>query len=273
MKKTYQWDARDYRESSSAQLQWARELLSTLQLSGKERILDIGCGDGKITAEIAKRLSKGSVLGIDSSEEMISFSTENFPQDEYRNLDFKLADARTLPFDSEFDVIFSNATLHWVIDHVNVLKGIKNSLKPGGRILLQMGGRGNASALFTTLDSILEEDRWGKYFRGFSFPYGFYGVDEYRMWLKQAGLKEKRIELIPKDMTQKKKDGLASWIRTTWLPYTQRVPEALRDDFIQEIVDKYTEKFPPDSNGTIHVSMMRLEVEAVKNKGSRFLCS
>lgn len=262
MKKAYQWDARDYRESSSAQLQWARELLSTLQLSGNERILDIGCGDGKITAEIAKRLSSGSVLGIDSSEEMISFSIENFPQGEYRNLDFKLADAQKLPFDSEFDVVFSNATLHWVRDHVNVLQGIKKSLKPGGRILLQMGGRGNAAALFTVLDSVLVKDRWGNFFRDFSFPYGFYGVDDYRMWLKQAGLKEKRIELIPKDMAQKGKDGLASWIRTTWLPYTQRVPEALQDDFIQEIVDRYTEEFPPDSEGLIHVSMMRLEVEA-----------
>jgi trans-aconitate methyltransferase len=150
-----------------------------------------------------------------------------------------------------------------VIDHINVLQGIKKSLKHRGRILLQMGGRGNASELFKVLDSMLAKDRWGKYFRNFSFPYGFYGVDDYRMWLKQEGLKEKRIELIPKDMTQKGKDGLASWIRTTWLPYTQRVPEALQDDFIQEIVDRYTEKFSPDSEGIIHVSMMRLEVEAV----------
>lgn len=262
-KATYQWDARDYRKSSSAQLQWARELLGKLQLRGNERVLDIGCGDGKITAEIAKCLSIGSVLGIDNSEEMINFSIENFPQDEYRNLDFKLVDTQKLPFDSEFDVIFSNATLHWVIDHLNVLQGIKKSLKPGGRILLQMGGRGNASALFTVLDSMMAKDRWGKFFRDFSFPYGFYGVGDYRMWLKRTGLKEKRIELIPKDMTQKGKDGLASWIRTTWLPYTQRVSEVLQDDFIQDLVDRYTENFPPDSEGLVHVSMVRLEVEAV----------
>jgi trans-aconitate 2-methyltransferase len=266
MKKVYQWDARDYRESSSAQLQWARELLNTLQLRGNERILDIGCGDGKITAEIAKRLPNGSVVGIDSSEEMIKFSIEEFPQDYYPNLDFMIAEAQKLPFDEEFDVTFSNATLHWVIDHANVLQGIKRSLKPEGRILLQMGGRGNASALFTVLDSMLLKDKWGKFFREFSFPYGFYGDDDYRMWLMQAGLKEKRIELIPKDMTQKGKDGLASWIRTTWLPYTQRVSEALQDDFIQEIVDRYTEKFPPDGEGIIHVSMMRLEVEAMNIK-------
>jgi len=262
-KKTYQWDARDYRESSSAQLQWARELLGKLQLKGNERVLDIGCGDGKITAEIAKRLSPGSVLGIDSSEEMINFSREKFPRDEYPNLYFKIIDARDLSFDREFDVIFSNATLHWVIDHAHVLHRIKKILKPGGRILLQMGGRGNASELFAVLASMLAKERWGKYFRDFPFPYGFYGVDDYRMWLKRAGLKEKRIELIPKDMTQKGKDGLASWIRTTWLPYTQRVPEALRNDFIMTIVDRYTEKHPADSEGLIHVRMVRLEVEAI----------
>ncbi len=266
MKKVYQWDARDYRESSSAQLQWARELLGKLQLSGNERILDIGCGDGKITAEIAQRLSNGSVVGIDNSEEMINFSRKNLPRETYPNLYFEVADAENLSFENEFDVVFSNAALHWVRDHLRILQGIKKSLKPGGRILLQMGGKGNASELFAVLDNVLAKDSWGQYFRDFPFPYGFYSADDYSMWLKQVWLKAERIELIPKDMTQKGKDGLASWIRTTWLPYTQRVPEALRDDFIREIVDRYTEKFSIDSEGLIHVSMMRLEVEAVNTK-------
>jgi trans-aconitate 2-methyltransferase len=262
-KAVYQWDAGDYRESSSAQLQWARELLGKLQLSGNERILDIGCGDGKITAEIAKRLSSGSVVGIDNSEEMIKFSQANFPHAQYPDLDFQLIDVRDLPFDREFDVIFSNATLHWVIDHGEVLHGIKRSLKPGGRFLLQTGGRGNASEMFTVLDSMISNEPWAKFFRNFSFTYGFYGTEDYDIWLKQVGLKAKRIELIHKDMTQRGKAGLASWIRTTWLPYTQRIPEKVRDDFIMEIVDRYTEKYPADSDGLIHVRMVRLEVEAV----------
>jgi trans-aconitate 2-methyltransferase len=113
---------------------------------------------------------------------------------------------------------------------------------------------------------MMAKERWGKFFRGFSFPYGFYSEDDYSMWLKRVGLKAKRIALIPKDMTQKGKDGLASWIRTTWLLYTQRVPEVLRDEFIREIVDRYSEKNPLDSKGLIHVSMMRLEVEATNTK-------
>jgi len=266
MQKTYQWDAGDYRESSSAQLQWALELLSTLQLKGNERVLDIGCGDGKITAEIAQRLSGGSVVGIDNSEEMINFSREKFSQETYPNLSFEVADAEHLSFEREFDVVFSNAALHWVRDHLKILQGIKKSLRPGGKILLQMGGKGNASKLFAVLDSMLVTERWRKFFRGFSFPYGFYCEDDYSMWLKQVGLKTQRVELIPKDMTQKGKDGLASWIRTTWLPYTQKVPEVLRDEFTREIVDRYSEKIPLDSEGLIHVSMMRLEVEATNTK-------
>ena len=99
MKKEFRWDAGDYRESSSAQLQWARELLGILHLSGNERVLDIGCGDGKVTAEIAKRLPSGSVLGIDNSEEMIKFSGENFPRKKYPNLDFQLIDVSRIAAD------------------------------------------------------------------------------------------------------------------------------------------------------------------------------
>jgi trans-aconitate methyltransferase len=194
---------------------------------------------------------------------MINFSRETFSHETYPNLSFEVADAGHLSFEREFDVVFSNAALHWVRDHLKILQGIKKSLRPGGKVLLQMGGRGNASKLFAVLDNMLSKDPWEKFFRGFSFPYGFYSEDDYNTWLKQVGLTGYRVELIPKDMTQKGKDGLAAWIRTTWLPYTQRVPEALRDDFIQEIVDRYAEEYPADSDGLIHVQMMRLEIEAM----------
>jgi trans-aconitate 2-methyltransferase len=263
----YKWDAEDYKDSSSAQIKWARELLSKLDLKGDERILDIGCGDGKITAEIANRVSSGSALGIDNSEEMIKCSLKNYPSEKHPNLDFKVIDAQNLPFNREFDVVFSNAALHWVIDHLRVLQGIKKSLKPHGRILLQMGGKGNAAEILVVLDRIISKDTWGKYFQIFSFPYGFHGPDDYNLWLQQVGLKAKRVELITKDMIQKGKEGLASWIRTTWLPYTQRIPEGLRDNFIKEIVDTYVENHPVDSNGHVQVKMMRLEVEAINEEG------
>ncbi len=263
----YKWDPEDYHKSSYEQQKWAHELILKLDLKGDERVLDIGCGDGKVTAEIAEQIPKGSVLGIDNSEEMIHFALKNFPSNRFPNITFELIDATQMNFDEEFDVVFSNAAIHWISNHLLVLEGIKKSLKPSGKILLQMGGRGNAAQIFEVLETIIKGEEWKKYFTNFCTPYGccpysFYGPEEYNDWLKYIGLTAKRVELIPKDMTHKGKEKLAAFIRTTFLPYTQRLPEELHKEFIDEIVDKYVENYPPDRDGFIHIKMMRLEVEA-----------
>lgn len=261
----YKWNAQDYSKSSSEQQKWAQELISKLALKGDERVLDIGCGDGKITAQIARQLPEGCVMGIDLSEEMINFATRNFPPDRYPNLSFELKDAGNLDFDHGFDVVFSNAALHWVIDHLPVLEGVKKSLKPSGKLLFQMGGAGNAIEIFEAFDTIIKNDTWGKYFTNFPTPYAFYGPQEYEELLKQVGLKRKRVELIPKDMIHKGKEELSAWVRTTWLPYTQRIPQGSREEFIDELVDRYLESHPVDRDGFTHVQMIRLEVEAVSS--------
>ena len=269
--KMYKWNAQDYRNSSSAQQKWARELMAKLNLKGSERILDIGCGDGKVTAELAAYVSQGAVLGIDSSAEMVDLARETHPPTRHANLSFRLSDARELDFRSEFDLVFSNAVLHWVIDHLPVLKGICKSLAPSGRILLQMGGKGNAAGVVDVLNVVMAGARWRRYSEGFSFPYGFYSPGDYRAWMAEAGLRPRRLELIPKDMVHKGKDGLSGWVRTTWLPYTQRVPEGLRGEFVNEILDRYIEHHPLDSGGFVHVRMVRLEVEAADDQASRVL--
>ncbi|MCJ7622321.1 MAG: class I SAM-dependent methyltransferase [Anaerolineaceae bacterium] len=162
----YKWDARDYEKHSKSQQLWAQELIRKLNLKGDESVLDIGCGDGKISAEIASHLTSGEVVGIDSSSEMIALSQKYFPANTYKNIQFCLMDASKLPFEEEFDIVFSNAALHWVQDHRPVLKGIFNSLKNGGIALLQMGGKGNAEAVLSVLESLLNTKEWGEYFAG-----------------------------------------------------------------------------------------------------------
>ena len=262
----YSWNAEDYAKHSSIQRTWARELISKLKLQGHESVLDVGCGDGKVSAEIARYLPNGQVLGVDSSNDMIDLACANFPKQNHPNLSFQLADARNLPFQEQFDIVFSNAALHWIKNHDPVIAGIQNSLKPGSRILLQMGGKGNADSIFSTADSILSKDEWHRFFFDFEFPYGFYDSEEYKTCLNKAGLKPVRVELIPKVMSYDDKDGLAGWIRTTWLPFTQRVPDDKKEAFINQIVDKYVEEYPFDHDGKVHVSMVRLEVEAAKSE-------
>ncbi|MGD1043718.1 MAG: methyltransferase domain-containing protein [Bacteroidota bacterium] len=261
---TYQWNAIDYAKSSSVQQQWARELIHKLSLMGNETLLDIGSGDGKVTTEIASYLSNGSIIGIDSSEAMIALAQSKYSTGVFPNVRFQHADASSLKFENEFDVVFSNATLHWIIDQRLVLQGIYRSLKCGGKILLQMGGRGNAADVLAVFDKLIEANEWHGYFRGFAFPYGFYDAEEYRLWLREAGFQAKRIELIPKDAIHQDRIAFKAWIRTTWLPYTQRVPEEKRDTFIARLADDYIQRHSVDENGMVHVNMMRLEIEAVK---------
>jgi trans-aconitate methyltransferase len=258
------WDAQDCHAHSEAQLVWATELIDRLSLRGDERLLDIGCGDSRATAELARRLPRGSVVGLDNSEDLVEFAQGRFASLEFPSLSFRLGDARQLPFSEELDIVFSSATLHWIVDHRPALAGIAKALRPNGRVLLQMGGKGNAAGIIKAVRGLTAELQWANHVAGFEFPYGFHGVTEYREWLVAAGLTPVRVELIPKDMVKETEADLAGWGRTTWMPYTHRVPEDLREEFIRRLVSRYVAAHPPTPDGWIHVAMVRLEVEAVR---------
>ncbi len=260
----YSWDAKDYARNSTNQLQWAKELIPKLKLQGTEALIDIGCGDGKITAKLARCLPKGKAVGIDSSPQMIKLAQTTFPRKDYPNLDFQVMDARKLIFNQEFEVVFSNAALHWIVDQKSVMQGVQRILKPNGRLVVQMAGKGNAQDIISILTDMLIESHWKKYFDDFKFPYGFFSSEEYRVFLDEAGLKPTRVELFPRDMKHSGQKGFIGWIRTTWLPYTERLPIEKRDLFVKEIARRYLDNHPTDAEGTVHLRMMRLEVEACK---------
>jgi trans-aconitate 2-methyltransferase len=261
---TYNWNAEDYERNSQAQQKWGRELIVNLNLRGKEDILDLGCGDGKVTAEIAQLVGIGSVIGVDNSMQMIELAKEKYPQNKYPNLSFQVMDASDLSFEGCFDVVFSNAALHWVNNHQPVVEGLYKSLRVGGKILLRMGGKGDAAGILSVMDDLKACNRWAQYFTEFEFPFTFLGVDDYQVLLREAGFSEKRVELIPKDMTHDGKLGLQGWIRTTWLPYTLRIPTEKREAFIEEAASNYLGKVPLDAEGKAHVAMVQIEVEAGK---------
>jgi len=261
---TYNWNAKDYEKNSQAQQKWARELIANLKLTGSENILDLGCGDGKVTAELARLVADGSVVGADNSRQMIELAKEKYSPNQYSNLSFQVMDASALSFESCFDVVFSNAALHWVKNHQPVIAGLYKSLRGGGKILLRMGGKGDAAGIISTMNDVKAAAKWAQYFTEFEFPFTFLGVDDYQALLKEAGFSINRVELIPKDMTHDGKSGLEGWIRTTWLPYTERIPTENREMFIEEVSANYLAKVPLDAAGKAHVAMVMIEVEAEK---------
>ncbi len=262
-KREFRWDAADYARNSSAQMGWAKELISRLSLKGDESLLDLGCGDGKISAGLARLLPEGRVLGIDLSEEMIALASETFPRDEFPNLSFERMDVTEIRLSDSFDVVFSNAVLHWVKDHARVLAGVRSCIKPGGTLLFQMGGRGNALAVFRVMEELIRSERWQPFFENFIPPYYFYGPEEYETWLEKSGFRPVRLRLFPKEMRHEGREGLRGWLRTTWFPYTDQLPEKMRDSFLDEVVETYIKNNPLDSQGRTLVPMVRLEVEAV----------
>ena len=258
------WNPEDYAKNSDAQLKWARSLTQNLPLEEYKSILDVGCGDGKITADFAHSLPKSRIVGIDRSPEMIAYAAEKYPVSQYPNLSFACIDARAINFSPEFDLVFSNATLHWVDDHQAFLQGASTALKAQGRLIVSCGGKGNAAQILATFAQLTATDTWKQYFDDFCNPYFFHGLDDYQTWLKQSGFDIKRLELVPKDMTHQGKTGLAGWIRTTWMPFTQCVPQDLQDQFVANFVELYVDQYALDERNLTHVSMVRLEIDAKK---------
>lgn len=260
----FEWNADEYAKYSSGQEKWAKELLAKLELNGNEAVLDLGCGDGRITVEIADMVQNGSVIGVDNSEEMIKLAKERYPAETYNNLSFEVMDAKELKFTGKFNVVFSNAALHWVDDHRKVLEGINRSLKPGGRFLIQTGGTGNAAAGFEIIELMSAVDKWRSYLKDAKSPYNFFSDKDYEELVPDTGFKPLRIELLKKDMVHEGIEAFKGFIRTTWLPFTQSIPEDKREQFITETAELFVQKYPTDKQGNVHIGMVRLEAEGVK---------
>ena len=142
--KTDIWNSELYQSSHSFVWQCGRDLLVLVNAKRGERILDVGCGTGQLTAEIMQFGAEG--MGIDSSPEMIATARKNFP-----HVRFEVADVTALAYKDEFDVVVSNAALHWVRDQPAAIASIARALKPGGRLVFEMGGRGNLAHLLDPL--------------------------------------------------------------------------------------------------------------------------
>jgi trans-aconitate 2-methyltransferase len=280
---TAKWNAADYAANSAVQQTWARELIAKLNLRGDEHILDIGCGDGKVTAEIARAVPHGSVTGIDASPQMVEFSKTTFPANQFQNLRFRVMDARKIKFERRFDLVFSNAALHWIDDHQAILRGASSVLKIDGRVMISCGGKGNAYDVFVALRPEMRLKHWREFFRKMPTPYFFYTPGDYEKWLPKFGFKINTLKLAGKDAAYAGTKGFSTWLLTTWIPYVQRVPEIvgqasslsvsgkmpdslknLREEFIAAVTQRYIAKHPPDAGGKIHVKMVRLEIDAIK---------
>lgn len=157
---TYEFAGSEYEKVSSHQREWGMDLARQLELQGSERVLDLGCGDGSLTRCIADLLPNGEVLGIDASKGMLEAARSK----ERNNLRFILMDIDRIDFTDEFDVVFSNAALHWVKEHGRLLQNVVKGLRAGGRARFNFAGEGNCANFFRTVREAMAIERFQKYF-------------------------------------------------------------------------------------------------------------
>jgi trans-aconitate 2-methyltransferase len=256
------WDPRDYECHSAAQESWARDCLGRLRLRGDEQILDIGCGDGRVSADLAELVPAGAVLAIDASPEMIAHACEKHLTVEGANLDFAVADATDLACEDRFDLVVSFNCLHWVRDQAAMLAGVVRALVPGGRTFLHFAGQGNVAGMVSVVGEVAARDAWRPALADLPFPWCFPDADSYRALVEAAGLVPERVELLERQMAHQDATALAGWLRTTWLPYLDRLPADRREAFVDDVVGAYVAVRPTDEQGLVWVDAVRLEVEA-----------
>jgi trans-aconitate methyltransferase len=178
------WDAARYHRVSDPQLSWGLRVLDRLRPHAGERILDIGCGTGRLIGGLLARAPGARVTGIDRSWRMIAEAHGHFRG----SARFAQAEATRLPFPSAFAAVFSTATFHWVSDQARLFAEIHRVLENGGRLVSQAGGGANLSRLYGRTASLARTPEYAPYFAGWTDPWTFAGVDDTIDRLERAGL-------------------------------------------------------------------------------------
>src|SRR5450432_1139870 len=219
-----EWNASAYDQQSSLQQVMAVEELGRLKLNGGERILDVGCGNGKITAEIADRVSRGSVLGVDPSHDMIAFAMQHHVSPDHPNLGFAVADVRSLGFEREFDLIVSFNALHWVPEQDAALRSMHRALKPGAQTLLRFVPEGPRKCLEDVIEEVRSSARWAHYFPEFREPYLHLTPEAYADLAGQCGLRVIRMQVEDKAWDFGTRAAFHAFCRATFAEWTRCLP-------------------------------------------------
>jgi trans-aconitate 2-methyltransferase len=226
------WDAATYDRVSDPQLAWAREQLERLELTGDEVMLDAGCGSGRVTALLADRVPDGRVYAVDVAPSMVAHARETLGD----RATVLCQDLVELDLPEPVDAIFSNATFHWIHDHDALFAALRRTLRRGGQLVAQCGGKGNIDAFRTLADEIAGEKPFAPYFVDWIRPWNYATDAETAARLERAGFTEIDTWLEPKSVTP---EDPRSFIQTVCLVrHLDPLPEELRGPFVDRVLER-----------------------------------
>ena len=247
------WDSSAYDGSHSFVYEYGADVVDLLNPQPDDRILDLGCGTGHLTDRIAE--SAGEVVGLDHSAEMIETARVTHP-----DLEFRRGDAREFAAADPFDAVFSNAALHWIDDQAAVARSVAGALRPGGRLVAELGGTGNVAAVVDAVGAELAD-------RGYEppeDPWHFPTVGEHATTLEAAGFEVRYATLFdrPTELDDGEA-GMAAWLEMFGDRLLGAVPEDRRADVIAGVETRLRDDLYDPESGTWTADYRRLRVVAV----------
>jgi trans-aconitate methyltransferase len=246
-----QWSPDLYDNKHSFVWKLGASVIELLSPQPGERILDVGCGTGQLTAQIAE--SRASVVGLDNSPAMIEEARRLFPE-----IEFQLADAHEFRVDDPFDGVFSNAALHWIKKPEKVAACISKALKPQGRMAVEFGGHGNVRHLSSAVESVAQS------FLGEPLPHPWYfpGIAEFSSLLEQHGMEVIQAAMIDRPTALEGKDGLRNWVRMFGQHWLTQIPLDQHELFLEQVEETARPQLLHDSGW--YADYRRIRVLAVK---------
>jgi trans-aconitate methyltransferase len=245
------WDSSLYDDRHSFVWRAGASLVEMLHPEPGERILDLGCGTGHLTAKIAE--NGAAVIGLDSSVSMIAQARQNFPA-----LKFVLSDARSFRFDEPFDAVFSNAALHWIHDAEAVVQSVAAALRSEGRFVLEMGAKGNIGRIQRAIEDVLRESG-----RSPVSPWFYPSAGEYAILLEKCGFEVRMAQTFDRwSKLEHPERGLREWLEMFAGVYFEGIPAAERESLERALESRLRPTLYKD--GAWWADYRRLRVEAVK---------
>ena len=226
------WDAATYDRVSAPQQAWAAEQLDRLALTGDEVVVDAGCGSGKITAEIVRRVPRGRVYAVDVAPSMVAHAREALGA----SATALCQDLTELDLPEPVDVVFSNATFHWIADHDALFRALHANMKPGARLLAQCGGRGNIDAFRTAADEVAAEPEFHEYFVGWTRPWNYATAQDTEQRLQRAGFEH--VSCWLQDKPTPLSEPRSFVITVCLVRHLDPLPAPLRERFVDRVLER-----------------------------------
>jgi trans-aconitate 2-methyltransferase len=242
-----EWNAASYHRVSGPQTEWGRRVLSRLTLTGDERVIDAGCGTGRLTGELMQMLPRGRLIAIDRSWNMLLTARANLRPDYGDRVSYVRVELPRMPFTSWADLVFSTATFHWIRDHDALFAEILHALRTGGRLFAQCGGGPNLAHAHSLAEEVMRLEPFAPYFQQWSGIWEFSTPELAAERMRAAGFVDVKTTLEPAPTTLVDEASYREFVTTViYNPHLALLPEgALRQQFIDEITMRAAREDPP----------------------------